>query len=212
MGALLCAGRRGNWFNWAMSNESEERILRQLFCLGTYPSTLCVLRTVSGMSAQSLQSCLCATLWTVALQAPLSMGSPGKNTGVGCRALLQGIFLTQGLNSNLLHLLHWQIGSLPLAPPGKPKNNNCSTACKSRNKLEKKETPYILSWGGAVGRKTNNTIEYYSILFVSLYFILWLCWVFITAHGPSPVAVSHPLVGVHRLLASVVALLAEHRV
>ena len=29
--------------------------------------------------------------------------SPGKNTGVGCRFLLQGIFLTQGLNPSLLH-------------------------------------------------------------------------------------------------------------
>ena len=29
--------------------------------------------------------------------------SPGKNTGVGCHFLLQGIFLTQGLNSSLLH-------------------------------------------------------------------------------------------------------------
>ena len=29
--------------------------------------------------------------------------SPGKNTGVGCHALLQGIFLTQGLNPGLLH-------------------------------------------------------------------------------------------------------------
>ena len=28
---------------------------------------------------------------------------PGKNTGVGCHFLLQGIFLTQGLNSILLH-------------------------------------------------------------------------------------------------------------
>ena len=37
-----------------------------------------------------------------------------------CHALLQGIFLTQGLNPALLHLLHWQVGSLPLAPPGKP--------------------------------------------------------------------------------------------
>ena len=26
-----------------------------------------------------------------------------KNTGVGCHALLQGIFLTQGLNLGLLH-------------------------------------------------------------------------------------------------------------
>ena len=29
--------------------------------------------------------------------------SPGKNTGVGCHALLQGIILTQGLNPGLLH-------------------------------------------------------------------------------------------------------------
>ena len=42
-----------------------------------------------------------------------------KNTGVGCHAPLQGIFLTQGLNPHLC-LLHWQVGSLPLAPPGKP--------------------------------------------------------------------------------------------
>ena len=34
--------------------------------------------------------------------------------------LLQGIFLTQGLNPHLLYLLHWQAGSLPLVPPGKP--------------------------------------------------------------------------------------------
>ena len=46
--------------------------------------------------------------------------SAGKNTGMGCHALLQGIFPTQGLNPSLLHLLHWQVGSLPLAPPGKP--------------------------------------------------------------------------------------------
>ena len=29
--------------------------------------------------------------------------SPGKNTGVGCHALLQGIFLTEGLNPGLPH-------------------------------------------------------------------------------------------------------------
>ena len=40
--------------------------------------------------------------------------SPGKNTGVGCYAFLQGIFLTQGSNPSLLHLLHWQMDSLPL--------------------------------------------------------------------------------------------------
>src|SRR5574340_839742 len=46
-------------------------------------------------------------------------GSPGKNTGVGCHALLQGIFPTQGSNLCLLHLQHWEAGSLPVAPPGK---------------------------------------------------------------------------------------------
>ena len=55
----------------------------------------------------------CATLWTVARQL-CPWDSPGKNTGVGCYFLLQGISLTQGLN---LHLLPWQPGSLPLAPP-----------------------------------------------------------------------------------------------
>ena len=44
--------------------------------------------------------------------------SPGKNTGVGCHALLQEIFPTQGLNPSLLCLLHWHVDSLPLVPPG----------------------------------------------------------------------------------------------
>ena len=46
--------------------------------------------------------------------------SHGKNTGRGCRALLQGIFPAQGSNPCLLCLLHWQAGSLPPAPFGKP--------------------------------------------------------------------------------------------
>ena len=46
--------------------------------------------------------------------------SPGKNTGVGCHFLFQGIFPTQGSNLRLLCLLHWWVGSLPLAPPGEP--------------------------------------------------------------------------------------------
>ena len=43
-----------------------------------------------------------------------------KNTGVGCHALLQGIFPTRGSNSRLLYFLHWQAAALPLVPPGKP--------------------------------------------------------------------------------------------
>ena len=63
----------------------------------------------------------CVTPWTIACQAPLSMGFSRQKywSGLPC-ALLQAIFPTQGLNPHLLHLLHWQVGSLPLEPPGKP--------------------------------------------------------------------------------------------
>ena len=44
--------------------------------------------------------------------------SPGKNTRVSCCVLLQGIFPTQGSN---LHLLHWQMDSLPLNHLGNPR-------------------------------------------------------------------------------------------
>lgn len=39
---------------------------------------------------------------------------------MGCHAVLQGIFPTQGSNPRLLHLLHCQLASLPLVSPGKP--------------------------------------------------------------------------------------------
>ena len=49
---------------------------------------------------------LFATLWTVALLASLSMGFSRQEYRLGCHALLQGIFLIQGLNPRLLWLLH----------------------------------------------------------------------------------------------------------
>ena len=51
--------------------------------------------------------------WTIVHQAPLWNFS-GKNPGVGCHFLLQGIFLTQGSSPRLLCLPHWQTNSLPL--------------------------------------------------------------------------------------------------
>ena len=45
------------------------------------------------------------------------MDFPGKSPGAGCHFLLQGIFLSQGLN---LGLLHWQVDSLPLSHQGNP--------------------------------------------------------------------------------------------
>ena len=49
--------------------------------------------------------------------------SPGKNTGVGRHLLLQGIFLTQGVNLRFFCLLHWQADFRPLAPPGEGNGN-----------------------------------------------------------------------------------------
>ena len=48
------------------------------------------------------------------------MGLSGKNIGMGCHFLLQGIFPNQGLNPGLLRLLHWQAGSLTTVPPEEP--------------------------------------------------------------------------------------------
>ena len=57
----------------------------------------------SGVRARSLR--VCPTLRDPADFSPQARpwASPGKNTGVGCHALLQGLFLTQGLNLGLLH-------------------------------------------------------------------------------------------------------------
>ena len=63
---------------------------------------------------------LFAALWTVPSRFLCPWDSPGKNIGLGCHALLQGIFLTQGLNLPFLCVLHWQVNSLLPAPPGKP--------------------------------------------------------------------------------------------
>ena len=60
------------------------------------------------------------TLWTVAHQAPLSMEFSRQEyrSGSSCHHLWD--LPEQESNSLLLHLLHWQDGSLPLPPPGKP--------------------------------------------------------------------------------------------
>ena len=68
--------------------------------------------------AKSLQSCpaLCDPMDCRSPGSSVHRDSPDKNTGVGCHALLQGIFLTQGSKPGLLVPLNWQVGSS--APPG----------------------------------------------------------------------------------------------
>ena len=89
----------------------------------------CEIRSKEGLLPASLNPLLfihvfihsCPTLWPCGLSPArllLPWHSPGKNTGVGWHFLLQGIFLTQGSNPSLLHLLQWQVGSLPLCHLG----------------------------------------------------------------------------------------------
>ena len=56
---------------------------------------------------------LCAIQWTVACQAPLSMGFPRQ-----CPP--PGDIPEPGIEPKSLQFPAWQVGSLPLAPPQKP--------------------------------------------------------------------------------------------
>ena len=59
---------------------------------------------------------LFVTPWTIARQAPLSIGFSRQEYWVG----YQGLFPTRGVILHILGLLHWQAGSSPPAPSGKP--------------------------------------------------------------------------------------------
>ena len=98
--------KQATWASWMSSNGKREMRCRES-----------VLQGLKNCTQLLSHVWLFATPWTILL---CSWNSPGKNTGVSCHALLQGIFLIQGSNLHLLCLLHWQAGSLPLAPPGKP--------------------------------------------------------------------------------------------
>ena len=69
---------------------------KQQYCIGT--------RNVKSMCLVA-QSCLtlCDPMDYSLTCSSVQRDSPGKNTGVGCHALFQGIFPTQGSNPGILH-------------------------------------------------------------------------------------------------------------
>ena len=75
---------------------------------------------------------LCATAWTAAHQAPLSLGFSRQEYWGGLHALLQGIFTTQGWNQRLLNLPRSQAGSLPLAHLGGPSRVSADTKADTK--------------------------------------------------------------------------------
>ena len=62
---------------------------------------------------------LFVTAWTVVHRLLCPWDFPSKNTGVGCHALLQGLFLNKRLNLCLPCLLHCR-RFFTSEPPGKP--------------------------------------------------------------------------------------------
>ena len=71
---------------------------------------------------------LFVTPWTVACQTPLSMGSPGKNTGVGLPFPSPGDLVDSGIEPRSPAM---QVDSLPFEPPRNPYLNfiGLSTPC-----------------------------------------------------------------------------------
>ena len=63
---------------------------------------------------------LSATPWTVACQPSLSMGFSRQEYWSGLPYPPPGDLSDPGIEPVSLCLLHWQAGSLPLVPPGKP--------------------------------------------------------------------------------------------
>ena len=93
-------------------------------------------------------------------------GLSSKNTGVDCCALLQGIFTTQGSSQPrdqtcvCLHLLHWQMGSLPLAPPGKPTTGNSIAKNPPANTRDARDKGFIPGLGRCPAGGYGNLLQY----------------------------------------------------
>ena len=107
---------------------------------------------------------LFVTLWTIDHQAPHSMGFSRQEYWSGLTRPLPGYLLNPEMEPMSLMSLHWQMGSLPLAPPRKPwdlntgsKNssysyNHCIVLDGSQETLEvRKETSINPTCHSALG-------------------------------------------------------------
>ena len=83
---------------------------------GAQPSSWHVYSVCTYVCACSVVSDSSETPWTVAAKLLCPWNSPGKNTGVGCHFLLQGVFPTQGSIPCLL-CWQWILSTEPLGSP-----------------------------------------------------------------------------------------------
>ena len=110
-------GQTGSkWRRVTCTQVSESTGLKVVTAAKTKPAYWALIRHQASdpgcchhLAAKSYQTLLQPhKLWPARLLCPWDF--PGKNTGVGCHFLLQGIFPTQGSNPCLLH---WEVDSLP---------------------------------------------------------------------------------------------------
>ena len=118
------------WCNWLFWVKAE-RFIKETFYQASYHSTwnhhqLNLTKTYSVWKRRQLtasEAVICCAVLSCSVMSdscdpmdcsppgPSVLGdSPGKNTGVCCHAVLQGIFPTQGMNPGLLHcrwILYW---------------------------------------------------------------------------------------------------------
>ena len=84
------------------------------------------------MLSHSSRVRLFVTPWTTAHQTPLSMGFSRQEYWSGLSCPPPGDRPNPGTKPCLLHVLHWQVSSLPLVPPRKVKvkvAQSCLTLC-----------------------------------------------------------------------------------
>ena len=110
---------------------------------------------------------LCATLWTAAHQVPLSVEFSRQESWSGFSCPPPGDLPEPGIEPmSLMSNLHWQTGSLPLLPPGKPKirdkveiimNTNVVVTMYSAHPHLILMTPYVIvRWEDWVSRATEK--------------------------------------------------------
>ena len=112
---------KNNPFSWSSVNTIKSKLWKDKNRKGIFFITYIfekwsvklILHDMNGLHYYNDQTCptLCNPM-SHRLFCPWNL--PGKNTGVGCHSTFQGTFPTQGLNSHLLCLLHWQADSLSL--------------------------------------------------------------------------------------------------
>ena len=112
-------GLEGKWYE----EESRKRKSRARLPRGMqswflpWITAMKALSTPTGTEVDLLWRCCycCCPVNRVVSGSSVHGISPGKNTGVGCHFLLQGVFPTQESN---LCLLQWKVDSLPLSHQG----------------------------------------------------------------------------------------------